>query len=110
MGCTPSHQPKTEVLADEEKNNSNNYSTTEGYGQESEYYINHRNGRAVANHKNGVKKDGLLHKTNSLTITDQSKEHGRTGEEPAHPLPVADYGDMRLGLTVSNTCHYLLSL
>lgn len=41
-----------------------------------------------------------LIKTNSLNITDKSEQHARTGEEPAHPLPEGDYGDMRLGLTV----------
>lgn len=39
-------------------------------------------------------------KNNSLTIKDKSEQHARTGEEPAHPLPEADYGDMKLGITV----------
>mgnify|MGYP001793128660 CR=1 FL=1 len=42
-----------------------------------------------------------LIKTNSLTINDKSEQHARTGEEPAYPLPEGDYGDMRLGVTVS---------
>ena len=40
-----------------------------------------------------------LKKTNSLTIADKSEQHARTGEEPAHPLPEGDYGDMKLGIT-----------
>lgn len=47
-----------------------------------------------------VLKQQTLFKTNSLTITDKSEQHARTGEEPAHPLPEGDYGDMKLGITV----------
>jgi len=48
-----------------------------------------------------VSKGPQLIKTNSLTINDESEKCARTGEEPAHPLPEGDYGDMRLGITVS---------
>lgn len=54
--------------------------------------------------KMGVKQQMItspLIKTNSLTITDKSEQHAKTGEEPAHPLPEGDYGDMKLGITVS---------
>ncbi|XP_067932406.1 calpain-A-like [Watersipora subatra] len=40
-----------------------------------------------------------LLKNKSLNIADKSEQHAKTGEEPAHPLPEGDYGDMKLGIT-----------
>lgn len=97
MGCAASSQRSAAVVI------KSSNSTTNGHSH-------HKNGKIIkecidpeTGEKEPCNGSGPtpLIKTNSLTINDKSEQHARTGEEPAHPLPEGDYGDMRLGLTVS---------
>lgn len=99
MGCAPS-----QLNSQTERSNGYHGKTKL---ESTEFIKDEKNGKNIYE-QNGInkavkspKKQPLISKVHSLSIEDQSKEHARTGEEPAHPLPEADYGDMQLGITVS---------
>lgn len=90
MGCAASSQGSGAVITSNGKMTKNCIDPETGENEPCDQMVIRQNMGATP-----------LVKTNSLTITDKSEHHARTGEEPAHPLPEGDYGDKKLGITVS---------